>query len=68
MSQEFERNPFEIDHVMARKQKGPTVASNLKIPPEPRWGPPAFGMARPSINSNVPCYALSKILRDHLAA
>jgi len=25
----FDRTPFEIDHIIARKHKGPTVASNL---------------------------------------
>jgi hypothetical protein len=29
MCQEFERATFEIDHFIARKHKGPTVASNL---------------------------------------
>jgi hypothetical protein len=29
MSQEFERTPFEIDHIVARKHQGPTIASNL---------------------------------------
>jgi hypothetical protein len=29
MGQEFDRLPFEIDHIIARKHQGPTVAGNL---------------------------------------
>src|SRR5277367_2172200 len=29
MPQAFDRTPFEIDHIIAEKHKGPTVASNL---------------------------------------
>jgi hypothetical protein len=32
MPQEFDRNPFEIDHIIADKHKGPAVASNLCSP------------------------------------
>jgi HNH endonuclease len=31
MSQDFDRTPFEIDHIIAEKHKGPTVAFNLAI-------------------------------------
>ena len=29
MGQEFDRTPFEIDHIIARKHRGPTAAGNL---------------------------------------
>jgi 5-methylcytosine-specific restriction endonuclease McrA len=29
MSQEFDPTPFEIDHIISEKHKGPTVAGNL---------------------------------------
>ena len=29
MPQEFDPTPFEIDHIIAEKHKGPTVAGNL---------------------------------------
>jgi hypothetical protein len=29
MPQEFDPTPFEIDHIIAAKHRGPTVASNL---------------------------------------
>ena len=29
MPQEFDPTPFEIDHIISEKHKGPTVASNL---------------------------------------
>jgi len=31
MRQEFDRTPFEIDHIIAGKHKGPTVAANLAL-------------------------------------
>jgi HNH endonuclease len=31
MSQDFDRTPFEIDHIIAEKHKGPTVALNLAL-------------------------------------
>jgi HNH endonuclease len=31
MPQEFDDAPFEIDHIIARKHDGPTVASNLTL-------------------------------------
>jgi hypothetical protein len=29
--QDFDENPFEIDHIIARKHGGPTVAGNLAL-------------------------------------
>jgi hypothetical protein len=31
MRQQFDKNPFEIDHIIARKRKGLTVAGNLAV-------------------------------------
>jgi 5-methylcytosine-specific restriction endonuclease McrA len=31
MPQEFDDTPFEIDHIIARKHRGPTVAGNLAL-------------------------------------
>ena len=31
MCQEFDRTPFEIDHIIAGKHQGPTVAGNLAL-------------------------------------
>lgn len=31
MAQEFDDTPFEIDHIIARKHDGPTVARNLAL-------------------------------------
>jgi hypothetical protein len=31
MCQEFDRTPFEIDHIIAAKHKGPTVVANLAL-------------------------------------
>jgi 5-methylcytosine-specific restriction endonuclease McrA len=31
MCQDFDRTPFEIDHIIAGKHQGPTVAANLAL-------------------------------------
>jgi len=31
MPQAFDDSPFEIDHIIAQKHSGPTVASNLAL-------------------------------------
>jgi hypothetical protein len=31
MPQDYDDNPFEIDHIIARKHRGPTVANNLAL-------------------------------------
>ena len=31
LSQEFERPPFQIDHIIARKHQGPSTADNLAL-------------------------------------
>lgn len=31
MSQDYDESPFEIDHIIARKHRGPTVAGNLAL-------------------------------------
>jgi 5-methylcytosine-specific restriction endonuclease McrA len=31
IDQDFDDRPFEIDHVISRKHKGPTVAGNLAL-------------------------------------
>jgi hypothetical protein len=31
MPQDYDKNPFQIDHIISRKHGGPTVASNLAL-------------------------------------
>jgi hypothetical protein len=31
MPQEFDKTPFEIDHIISKKHEGPTIASNLAL-------------------------------------